>query len=40
MTLVADTVADFTEAELIARIQEGLPPAPAWMALKTWASSI
>jgi thiamine-monophosphate kinase len=31
MTLVADTVADFTEAELIARIQEGLPPAPAWM---------
>src|SRR5579864_1483550 len=31
MTLVADTVADFTEAELIARIQERLPPAPAWM---------
>src|SRR5712691_8215788 len=31
MTLVADTVADFTEAGLIARIQERLPPAPAWM---------
>src|SRR6266850_2185758 len=31
MTLVADTVADFTEAGLIARIQECLPPAPAWM---------
>src|SRR5712691_235893 len=31
MTLVADTVADFTESELIARIQERLPPAPAWM---------
>jgi len=28
---VADTVADFTEAGLIARIQERLPPAPAWM---------
>jgi len=28
---VADTVADFTEAGLIARIQECLPPAPAWM---------
>src|SRR5213593_2387944 len=31
MTLVADTVADFTEGGLIARIQERLPPAPAWM---------
>ena len=31
MTLVADTVADFSEAELIARIQERLPPPPAWM---------
>jgi thiamine-monophosphate kinase len=31
MTLVADTVAAFTEAELIARIRKGLPPAPAWM---------
>src|SRR6266851_9055697 len=31
MTLVADTVEDFTEGELIARIQERLPPAPAWM---------
>jgi len=28
---VADTVADFTEAGLIARIHERLPPAPAWM---------
>ena len=26
-----NTVADFTEAELIARIQEQLPPAPAWL---------
>ena len=26
-----NTVADFTEAELIARIQEHLPPAPAWL---------
>src|SRR5256885_16967795 len=31
MTLVADTVADFTEGELIAHIQERLPPAPDWM---------
>jgi len=31
MTLVADTVADFSEAELITRIQERLPPPPAWM---------
>ena len=28
---MADTVADFTEAGLIARIHERLPPAPAWM---------
>src|SRR5438128_9593163 len=25
------TICDFTEAELIARIQKRLPPAPAWM---------
>jgi len=31
MILLAATVADFTEAELIARIQEALPPAPAWL---------
>ena len=31
LTLVADTVVDLTEAELLARIQERLPPAPAWM---------
>ena len=31
MVLVADTVADLTEAELIARIRERLPPAPAWL---------
>ena len=31
MILAADTVADLTEAELIARIRERLPPAPAWL---------
>src|ERR1700681_4934542 len=31
MTLVADLVADFTEADLIGHIQARLPPAPTWM---------
>lgn len=31
MTTQSETVSDFTEAELVARIQQQLPPSPDWM---------